>query len=89
MIVNKGKSLFLRRVTMKILDSALVKDHYDVVVVGAGNGGLTTAALLAKRGLKVLVIEQNYIPGGCVTAIRRHDLSNRLHHPTHRVGPGG
>ncbi len=60
---------------MKILDSALVKDHYDVIVVGAGNGGLTTAALLAKRGLKVLVVEQHYIPGGCVTAIRRHDTA--------------
>jgi len=60
---------------MKIMDAALVKDHYDVIVVGAGNGGLTTAALLAKRGLKVLVVEQHYIPGGCVTAIRRHDTA--------------
>jgi len=60
---------------MRILDGAVVRDRYDVIVVGAGNGGLTTAALLAKRGLKVLVVEQHYIPGGCVTAIRRHDAT--------------
>ncbi len=60
---------------MRILDDAIVKDRYDVIVVGAGNGGLTSAALLAKRGLKVLVVEQHYIPGGCVTALRRHDTA--------------
>ncbi len=60
---------------MKILDGAVVKDRYDVIVVGAGNGGLTSAALLAKRGLKVLVVEQHYIPGGCITAIRRNDTA--------------
>ncbi|MCP4629193.1 MAG: FAD-dependent oxidoreductase, partial [bacterium] len=48
-----------------------MRDRYDVIVVGAGIGGMTTAAFLAKRGLKVLIIEQHYIPGGCCTAIRR------------------
>jgi carotene isomerase len=59
---------------MKIADDAVIRDHYDVVVVGAGIGGLTAAALLAKRGLKVLVLEQHYIPGGVCTAIRRKDI---------------
>lgn len=37
---------------------------YEVIVIGAGIGGLTTAALLAARGKDVLVLEQHYLPGG-------------------------
>jgi len=36
----------------------------DVIVVGAGHNGLATAALLAKRGLRVLVLEKNRYVGG-------------------------
>lgn len=36
-----------------------------VVVIGAGVGGLTTAALLAQAGLDVTVLEANTYPGGC------------------------
>jgi all-trans-retinol 13,14-reductase len=40
-------------------------DHdHQVIVIGAGIGGLSAAALLAKRGLKVLVIESHDRPGG-------------------------
>ncbi len=38
--------------------------NYDAVVIGAGNGGLTAAATLAKAGKKVLVLEQHNTPGG-------------------------
>lgn len=41
-----------------------LKDYYDVIVIGAGIGGLTTASLLAARGKDVLVLEQHYLPGG-------------------------
>src|SRR5690606_10794606 len=37
---------------------------WDTVVIGSGMGGMTTAALLAKLGEKVLVLEQHYVPGG-------------------------
>jgi phytoene dehydrogenase-like protein len=37
---------------------------YDVVVIGAGNGGLTAAAKLAQEGLNVLLLERHNIPGG-------------------------
>lgn len=36
-----------------------------VVVIGAGVGGLTTAALLAKAGFDVTVLEAHVYPGGC------------------------
>ncbi len=38
---------------------------YDVVVVGAGVGGVTVAALLAARGLGVCVLERQSQVGGC------------------------
>ncbi|MBU3918241.1 NAD(P)-binding protein, partial [bacterium] len=44
---------------------------YDVIVIGAGNGGLTSAATLAQKGVKVLVLEQHNIPGGCATSFCR------------------
>jgi len=37
----------------------------NVVIIGAGVGGLTTAALLAKHGLDVTVLESHIYPGGC------------------------
>ncbi|WP_315718691.1 MULTISPECIES: NAD(P)/FAD-dependent oxidoreductase [unclassified Bradyrhizobium] len=41
---------------------------YDIVVVGSGHNGLTTAAYLAKAGLSVLVLEKNdWLGGGVVT----------------------
>lgn len=36
-----------------------------VAVIGAGIGGLTVAALLAKDGFQVTVVEANPYPGGC------------------------
>jgi C-3',4' desaturase CrtD len=36
-----------------------------IVVIGAGIGGLTTAALLAQAGHDVTVLEANTYPGGC------------------------
>jgi prolycopene isomerase len=38
--------------------------EYDVIVIGAGIGGLVTATQLASKGLQVLVLESYLIPGG-------------------------
>jgi phytoene dehydrogenase-like protein len=44
----------------------MASGDYDVIVVGAGVGGITAASLLAKSGLHVLVLDRNYLPGvGC------------------------
>lgn len=51
-----------------------MKDAYDVVVVGAGMGGLTCAALLAKAGMSVLVVEQHSRPGGYVQSFCRQSF---------------
>lgn len=45
--------------------------YVDVVVVGAGNGGLVAAATTARAGLKTLLIEKHNIPGGCATSFVR------------------
>lgn len=45
---------------------------YDVLVIGTGMGSLSAACLLAKRGLKIGILEQNYLPGGCTSSYWRH-----------------
>jgi len=47
------------------------QNNYDVVVIGAGNGGLMAAGYCAKNGLKTLLIEKHNIPGGCATSFVR------------------
>ncbi|MGE5348570.1 MAG: FAD-dependent oxidoreductase, partial [Actinomycetota bacterium] len=48
---------------------------YDVIVIGAGLGGLTAGAKLAREGMKVLVIEQHSRPGGCATTFKRGEFT--------------
>ncbi|MHA1109663.1 MAG: phytoene desaturase family protein [Promethearchaeota archaeon] len=45
--------------------------EFDVVVVGAGNGGLATTALLSKNGVNVLCLEKHNIPGGFASSFVR------------------
>ena len=47
----------------------------DVIIIGSGLGGLTAAALLANRGLSVLLLEKHYQPGGSCGAFRRNDIT--------------
>ena len=46
-------------------------ETYDAIVIGAGNGGLTASATLAKSGLKVLLLERHNVPGGAATSFCR------------------
>lgn len=45
--------------------------RYDTVVIGSGIGGLILANLLARGGLKVLLVEQHYMVGGYCSTFRR------------------
>ncbi len=44
---------------------------YDVIVIGSGIGGLGAAALLARAGKKVLVLEKHYVAGGFTHTFKR------------------
>ena len=46
-------------------------ERRDVVVIGAGIAGLTAAALLAKAGRRVLLLEAHHQSGGCAGTFRR------------------
>lgn len=48
-----------------------IKEHYDVVVIGSGLGGLTAANILARDGRNVLLLEQHYKLGGLATWFKR------------------
>jgi C-3',4' desaturase CrtD len=43
----------------------------DVVIIGAGMAGLSTACLLARDGQQVTLLEQNWLPGGCSSSYPR------------------
>jgi len=48
-----------------------LKPDYDVVIIGAGVGGLTAAALLSKAGFSVCVLEKETRIGGYLAGFRR------------------
>ncbi len=54
---------------------------YDVVVVGAGNSGLSAALRTQLAGKKTLLIEQHNLPGGCATSFvrGRFEIEPSLH----------
>lgn len=55
--------------------------NYDVIVVGAGLGGLSTAAYTARSGLKTLIVDRHNIPGGSSTSFvrGRFEFETSLH----------
>lgn len=53
------------------IDAGADAPHHDVVVVGAGLGGLATAAALTLAGRRVLVLEQHHVVGGRSQSFRR------------------
>jgi phytoene dehydrogenase-like protein len=48
-----------------------MSDRWDVIIVGAGIGGLTAAAILVQAGLRVLVLDRNPHPGGTAYVYQR------------------
>lgn len=67
-----------------------LKDKYDVVVIGAGVSGLTSAALLSRAGMSVLVLELDSRPGGYLAGFRRKDFRfDSAIHWLNQMGPNG
>jgi all-trans-retinol 13,14-reductase len=68
-------------------------DYYDIIVIGAGAGGLTTAALLAKAGKKVLLVEKETRIGGLISPLvygpHHFDVGPRLLMGCNQDGPFG
>ena len=64
-------------------------NNYDVIIIGAGNGGLAAAATLSEKGKKVLLFEKHNIPGGCGTSFRRgrFEFEVALHQLSHLGTP--
>ena len=48
-----------------------MSEKWDVIIVGAGIGGLTAAAMFVKAGLGVLVLERSPHPGGTAYVYNR------------------
>ena len=64
-------------------------EQFDVVIVGAGVGGLTCGALLARQGANVLIAERHSRPGGFVTSYVRKGYDFQVPHLMGGCGPGG
>lgn len=48
-----------------------MKNKFDCVIIGAGNGGLSAACRMATEGKKILLVEKNNMPGGCASSFVR------------------
>lgn len=51
------------------------KQEFDAIVVGAGFGGSTCGALLAKEGMKVLLLDKNGRPGGKALTLQKRGFT--------------
>lgn len=48
---------------------------YDVIIIGAGTGGLSCGAYLSKGGLRTLVIDKNSFLGGYCSVFKREEFT--------------
>jgi C-3',4' desaturase CrtD len=60
--ISGGNAFFLEN---------MKKLRKKIIVIGAGIGGLTAGALLAKRGYEVTIFDRAAIPGGCASTFQR------------------
>ena len=56
-------------------EEPVLKDTYEVIVIGTGLGGLSCASILANQGIEVLMIEESDTPGGCCSSFKHVDFT--------------
>jgi len=49
--------------------------RYDAIVIGAGLGGASCAGMLAKKGLRVLLVEKNAVAGGKAMSLSKNGFT--------------
>ncbi|MBU0675160.1 MAG: NAD(P)/FAD-dependent oxidoreductase [Proteobacteria bacterium] len=65
-------------------------DSCDVLIIGAGVGGLTAGAILAKAGLHTVILEAAKQPGGYLAGFKRKGFKfDTSIHWLSQCGPGG
>jgi all-trans-retinol 13,14-reductase len=49
-------------------------NHYDVLIIGSGLGGLLCGYILTREGMSVCILEKDRKPGGALRTFRRHGV---------------
>ncbi len=62
-------------------------DDTEVIIIGAGLGGLTSAILLGQMGIKATIIERSPVPGGLLRSYARQGVDCAV--GLHYFGPAG
>jgi prolycopene isomerase len=62
-------------ISKKINLNSFKEDEYDVIIVGAGVGGLTCGCFLARAGKKVIIIEKNNKVGGYCSSFKQDEFT--------------
>lgn len=65
------------------------ENTYDAIIVGAGLAGLSAGALLARRGWRVLLLEQSSRIGGRASFVERDGFIWEYGQHSHRLGADG
>jgi dihydrolipoamide dehydrogenase len=72
----------------------MAKANYDLIVIGAGPGGYTSAIRAAQLGMKVACAEREFLGGtclniGCIPSKALLDSSYRFYDLTHHLARRG
>lgn len=86
--VQKASAHEATPLTARGFSKKKIPDSIDAIVIGSGIGGLTTGALLARRGKRVLVLEQHDKLGGCTHSFdeKGFEFDSGLHYVGGEVG---